>query len=170
MLEEIRCEAVYLTHRPWDAPYLSAAALLRFLPESTDPQWRAEHLALPPLRRVPPSPHPFIASPPSGRRGPRGTAGGCARRRRTAGGGLGGLDRLLRIRRRSAIQPARWENGSGHQTLRGGTGGTSSLGRKHPDRSDIPPSPFFPSTRTFKSSEDYARDQFYLEQQRQLLK
>lgn len=38
MLEEIRCEAVYLTHRPWDAPYLSAAALLRFLPESTDPQ------------------------------------------------------------------------------------------------------------------------------------
>ena len=49
MLEEIRCEAVYLTHRPWDAPYLSAAALLRFLPESTDPQWRAEHLALPPI-------------------------------------------------------------------------------------------------------------------------
>ena len=122
MLEEIRCEAVYLTHRPWDAPYLSAAALLRFLPESTDPQWRAEHLALPPCAECPPSPHPFIASPPSGRRGPRGTAGGCARRRRTTGGGLGGLDRLLRIRRRSAIQPARWENGSGHQNLRGGTG------------------------------------------------
>ena len=37
-------------------------------------------------------------------------------------GGLGGLDRLLRIRRRSAIQPARWGNGSGHQTLRGGKG------------------------------------------------
>lgn len=53
MLEEIRCEAVYLTHRPWDAPYLSAAALLRFLPESTDPQWRAEHLALPPAPSAP---------------------------------------------------------------------------------------------------------------------
>ena len=53
MLEKIHCEAVYLTHRPWDAPYLSAAALLRFLPESTDPQWRAEHLALPPCAECP---------------------------------------------------------------------------------------------------------------------
>ena len=48
--------------------------------------------------------------------------------------------------------------------------GTSPSGRKHPDRSDIPSFPFFPSIRTFKSSEEYARDQFYLEQQRQLLK
>ena len=36
LLEEVRCEAVYLGDRPWDAPYLRASALLWSLPDGCD--------------------------------------------------------------------------------------------------------------------------------------
>lgn len=244
MLEEIRCEAAYLTHRPWDAPYLSAAALLSSLPESTDPQWRAAHLALTILGRAPTGAfkahkvetvramvnsaltpqqldrletiwtralrlpdgdtrglialattwaraiptanehliltdpcaertHYLTPPPPPLRQGGAGLEG-------QQSGALGGGEQLTGdweewIDFSASEGGAQYNQHVGGMDLvtgisGGEMGGTSPSVRERPDRSGIPFSSFFPSTRTFNRSEDYARKQFYLEQQKQLLK
>lgn len=52
LLEEVRCEAVYLGDRPWDAPYLRASALLWSLPDGCDRRWGAAYVGVSVLGRV----------------------------------------------------------------------------------------------------------------------
>ena len=52
LLEEVRCEAVYLGDRPWDAPYLRASALLWSLPGGGDRRWGAAYVGVSVLGRV----------------------------------------------------------------------------------------------------------------------
>ena len=52
LLEEVRCEAVYLGDRPWDAPYLRASALLWSLPGGCDRRWGAAYVGVSVLGRV----------------------------------------------------------------------------------------------------------------------
>ena len=52
LLEEVRCEAVYLGDRPWDAPYLRASALLWSLPSGGDRRWGAASVGVSGVGRV----------------------------------------------------------------------------------------------------------------------
>lgn len=122
----------------WDAPYLSAAAPAGPCPRAPITQWRAEHLAPTPCAECPTSPH-IPSSLPLRRGGVvdlEGQQVECARRGRATGGGLGGLDRLLRIRRQAQLTSTlgEWID---TRLLEGGTG--------EPARwaiiPDIPPSP-----------------------------